>query len=210
MSVHLFVIAQGQVNGAIDMAIQERIERLSLDELIALGSEGPIEYIEGEIIPVSPTVSGPNAVIRALFRALDHYSLANKLGETFTEASYVTADTSNWVKGSLMPDVMYYQLDRFAAYKVSTPDWRDKPYILVPDLAAEVISPTDLYSKVEQKIAHYLTDGVRIAWVLNPQRKTVLIHQAGSKQQITLTAEDTLDAGQVIPGFSVSVATLFE
>src|SRR5579859_2890262 len=132
------------------MAINERVDHLTLDEWTRLSDQGPIDFINGEVIHLSPSVLGPNVIIRALFRALDAFSMLHDLGEAFTEAPYVMTRESNWVKGSLVPDVMYFQKDRLATYKVNTPDWRSKPLILVPDLAAEVISPTDLYKDVER------------------------------------------------------------
>jgi Uma2 family endonuclease len=193
------------------MAIHERIERLSLDELLQLyGSDGPVEYIDGELILVSPTVSGSNFIAHILLFALRDYVKPNKLGEAYVEAAYAMVDTPQWVKGSLIPDVMYYRQDRIDTYRAATPDWREKPYLLVPDLVVEVISPTDLASKLDQKIAQYMKDGVQMLWKINPEQRTVVVHRAGSNQQIMLTVEDTLDAGSVIPGFSIPVASLFE
>ncbi len=192
------------------MAINERVEHITLDEWIRLSADGPIEIIDGEVIHVSPSVIGPNVITRALFLVVYNFGIAHDLGEAFTEAPYVLSDKPNWVKGSLVPDVMYFQKDRLATYKANNSDWRNKPFILVPDLVAEVISPTDLYSQVERKVLQYLADGVKLIWLLNPEQQTVNVRQAGSKQQLTLTQEDTLDGGSIIPGFAVAVASLFK
>ncbi len=89
------------------------------------------------------------------------------------------------------------------------PDWKSKPVILVPDLVVEIISPTDRYSDVQDKIELYLHDGVKVIWVLDPQRSRITIYAQNSKQQITLSAEDSLDGGDIIPGFNIPVADIF-
>src|SRR5688572_5220657 len=48
---------------------------------------------------------------------------------------------------------------------------------IAPDLAVEVISPNDLATEIDEKIAEYLAAGVRLVWVVNPQMKSVRIHR---------------------------------
>lgn len=78
-----------------------------------------------------------------------------------------------------------------------------------PDLAIEIVSPSDRLVEVEQKIDEYMTAGAMAVWVINPPRKTVAVHNAGS-QSFTLQASERLDGGAVLPGFEVSVAELFD
>jgi Uma2 family endonuclease len=193
------------------MGAVERVQALPLEEFVRLyDQEGPFEYIDGERVAVSPTVSGHNVTARTLLLALHPYAVANQLGEAFVETPFVLSDTPNWVTSSRVPDIMFFTAERLSAYKASTPDWQDKPFILVPDLVAEVVSPTDRYSDVLEKVARYLNDGVRVVWVVNRQLRNVVVHKAGSKQQTTLQAGDTLDGGEIIPGFTLSLASLFE
>ncbi len=193
------------------MGAVERVQALPLEEFVRLyDQEGPFEYIDGERVAVSPNVTGPGIVTKKLYFALARHCEGKGLGEVFSELPFVLSDTPNWVTGSRVPDIMFFTAERLSAYKASTPDWQDKPFILVPDLVVEIVSPTDRYSDVLEKVARYLNDGVKVVWVVNRQLRNVVIHQAGSKQQTTLQADDMLDGGEVVPGFTLPVASLFE
>jgi len=183
---------------------------MTIDDFIRrYDSEGPFELIEGEIRPVSPTVLGHNICTRAVFRPVDDFVIEHQLGEVFTEAPFVLEYTSNWVTGSRVPDVMFVTAERMIAYKQQVPDWASKPLILVPDLVVEVVSPGDKYIEVEEKVARYLEDGVKLIWVVDPQIQTVKVYPLGSSQFTRLTAADTLDGGDVLPEFTLAVKDLF-
>ncbi len=79
---------------------------------------------------------------------------------------------------------------------------------LAPDLAVEVISPNELAEDVERKIVEYLTAGVRLVWVLYPSTRSVHVFRADGSTT-ALRESDSLDGGEVLPGFSVPVADLF-
>ena len=76
-----------------------------------------------------------------------------------------------------------------------------------PDLAIEVISPTDRYTEVNEKVADYLAAGTRMVVVVNPRNRTVNVHTPGNT--LTLTISDTLDGGDVVPGWQMPVADIF-
>ncbi len=193
------------------MPTVEQVKPMTLAEFIRLyDDEGPFEYVNGERIALSPSVTGHIVVARALLLALHNYAVSKGLGEVFMEGPFVLMDSSNWVKGSRVPDIMYFSAERLSTYKASTPDWRDKPFLIVPDLAVEILSPSDRFGDVHDKVTGYLADGVQMVWVINRQEKTVQMHRQGSAQYITLFAEGTLDGGTLIPGFTLPVAKLFE
>ena len=76
-----------------------------------------------------------------------------------------------------------------------------------PDLAVEVISPTDRLTRVRDKVSDWLSHGTLMVIVVNPRNKTVQVHTSDS---VTEFAEaDTLDGGDVLPGWSMSVADIF-
>ena len=78
-----------------------------------------------------------------------------------------------------------------------------------PDLAVEVVSPSDAFRRVFEKAFAYLEAGTQIVWVIEPGSKTVTVHR--SETDITLlTREDTLTGEDVVEGFSCQVAQLFE
>lgn len=77
-----------------------------------------------------------------------------------------------------------------------------------PDLVVEVLSPSDTFGKVEAKVKQWLENGARAVWVVSPKLRTVTIYRSLS-DIVTLTERDTLNGGDVIPGFEMKVAEIF-
>ena len=187
----------------------EQTALMTIDEFMRLyDSEGPFEIIDGEHIPKMPSSSKHSYSTRAMLRALDGYSLAHQLGEVFSEATFILVDKPNWVRGSRIPDVMFFSAAKVAAFQTETPDWGDKPFILVPDLVVEVISPTDNYSDVDAKVEHYLDDDVQLVLVVDPMNKTVTVR--GRDYYKKLKVGDILTVGDIMPGFELAVEKIFE
>ncbi len=80
---------------------------------------------------------------------------------------------------------------------------------VAPDLAVEVVSPTDIQYHVIEKAFAYLNAGTRLVWVIEPIAKTVMVYRSQTDIK-TLTYEDTLTGEDVVEGFSCQVAQLFE
>lgn len=192
----------------------EAIEKIGmpLEEFIELSNDQPFEIISGERRPRLPTVFGRSDMIRRLFRMLDSFTQTHRLGEVYIETTYILPDAndSDWVVGSRIPDLMFFSDDRVQQYKVRTPDHRQRPLALVPDLAIEVVSPSDKFSELDEKVDAYLLDGVRLIWVLDPQRRKAVVHAPDLDQPLHLKEDGVLDAGDVIPGFKVALSSLLE
>ena len=77
-----------------------------------------------------------------------------------------------------------------------------------PDLAVEVISPSDTHEDVEEKVGDWLAAGTHIVWVVNPKRRTVTIYKPGPQVKI-LSEKDQLSGEDVVPGFACAIAELF-
>ncbi len=185
---------------------------MPLEEFIELGNDQPFELINGERIPKMPTVFGHSDMIRFLFRMMDGFTQTHKLGEVYTETTFILpdADDADWVEGSRIPDVMFFAGDRVKDYKAQNPRHRTRPLALVPDLIIEVVSPTDRVTDLEKKIDAYLLDGVRLIWVLNPQTLKTTVYAPDLEQPLHLNPDGVLDADDVIPGFKISLSKLFE
>ena len=78
-----------------------------------------------------------------------------------------------------------------------------------PDLAVEVLSPTETKKRLEEKLDDYRVARVPLVWVLDPERRTVMIVAAASPSRWA-HHDDQLDGDDVLPGFSCGVAELFE
>jgi Uma2 family endonuclease len=185
---------------------------MPLEEFIQRYNQQPFELIYGERKPKMPNVSRHSETNRAIYRALDQFP---EIGEALFESPFVISYTSNWVTGSRTPDTMFYRRERITAYREADPNYGDKPYVLVPDLAVEVVSPNDNLADLSDKVNQYLLDGVQMVWVIDPQKRSVSVftltaRQPFTKQEILLTAEDVLSGGNIIPGFEMPVSRLWQ
>ena len=79
---------------------------------------------------------------------------------------------------------------------------------VVPDLAVEVISPSDLVEEQREKVLEYFRAGVRLVWVVYPRLRLVDVFEVPDRIRV-LSAADELDGGTVLPGFRLPVASLF-
>lgn len=101
------------------------------------------------------------------------------------------------------PDVSFISIDRLPSDAIPRAHCE-----IVPDLAIEVISSNDRYQEVEEKVDEYLRVGVRLVWVVHPQKKTIRIHRAnGTVQDLHLT--DELSGEDVLVGFRCPVSEIF-
>ncbi len=77
-----------------------------------------------------------------------------------------------------------------------------------PDLAVEVVSPNDLYTEVSDKVAEWLEAGSGMV-VVNPRRQQVSVHTPDADVKV-LDVDDTLDGGEVVPGWQLPIRELFD
>lgn len=189
--------------------LEQRAGLMTIEEFVRLyDEEGPFELIDGERIILSPPKAGHVVVTRNIFLAVHGFATEHDLGETFSEGPFVEIDIPAWVTGSRVPDVMFYAKERFERYKAENPDWADKPFVLVPDLVVEVISSNDRYTDVSHKVDKYLEDGVKLVWIADQKYRTMTVRTGN--EYVTLTEADTLTGGDVLPGFSLKVASIFD
>lgn len=76
-----------------------------------------------------------------------------------------------------------------------------------PELAVEIVSPSELADDVDEKVALYLAAGTKTVWVIMPKRKHVLVYDASGVRNAALG--DFVDAPAVMPGVQIPVARLF-
>lgn len=103
------------------------------------------------------------------------------------------------------PDVAFLAWDRVPADAdpaTPMPGW-------VPNLAVEVLSPSNSQGEMQRKLEDYFAAGVELVWYLDPDRRVVDVFTAVDRRQ-TLDEDDTLTGGTVLPGFEVSVRNLFQ
>ncbi|RKU26153.1 hypothetical protein C6499_14065 [Candidatus Poribacteria bacterium] len=169
---------------------------MTLEEFLESDLEG-YEYVKGELIPIPPTSVEHGYISANLCSLLHLYVRENQLGRV------LISDTGFRVgERVLIPDIAFVSTDRLPADQ-------NKASPVPPDLAIEVVSPTDMLNRVEEKAFAYLEAGTQLVWVLKPRSKTVTVYR--SETDITLlTRNDTLTGEEVVKGFSCQVAELFE
>ncbi|MBI1903911.1 MAG: Uma2 family endonuclease [Planctomycetia bacterium] len=116
-------------------------------------------------------------------------------------SGYILARNPDTVRG---PDVSYVRPERIPPTGVPEAFWE-----LAPDLAVEVVSPSDAAELIREKVREYLSAGTRLVWVIYPRSREVVAHTPDGLSQ-TFGAADTLASPDVLPGFSCKVAELFE
>jgi Uma2 family endonuclease len=164
-------------------------------------TNGRHELIKGELIAMTPAGFGHGAVVLKIAGPLWQHVESSKLGLVLAaETGFKLESDPDTVRA---PDVAFVRRERLPVGSLPAAFW-----IGAPDLAVEVLSPDDRVFEVEQKIADWLSAGASVVWVVNPKSRTVVVHQADAKAR-TLTVHDTLDGGDVVPGFRLAVADIF-
>jgi Uma2 family endonuclease len=142
-----------------------------------------------------------------LFRILDELCRKEDLGELLQEMPYILIYDSTWIKGSRIPDLMFFAKARWQKYIQETPDWSSKPAVLVPDLVVEVVSANDRYSEINEKVRVFEEDGVRLIWIIDPAKKTVDVYEDGNRT--ALSEKDSLTGGTILPELSINLKEFF-
>lgn len=125
---------------------------------------------------------------------------SNPIGEVYTETSFELEKKLNRV-----PDVAFVSFERFPESGESDGSrWQ-----IVPDLAIEIVSPTDDYRDVFKKLDEYLAASVKQVWLVSPQQKTVSVYR--SRKDVTIfVEEDELVCEEVLPGFRLKLSEIFQ
>ncbi|MDE0483695.1 MAG: Uma2 family endonuclease [Candidatus Poribacteria bacterium] len=168
---------------------------MTLAEFLENDIEG-YEYVKGELVLKSPATRAHSKISVKVIRHLDQHVRENQLGEVHVEVTFRVGERG------LKPDVAFVSSTRLDGDE-------NKGFPIPPDLAIEVILPTDVQSRVVDKAFAYLNAGTRLVWILDPHSQTVTVYRS-ERVIALLTYEDTLTGEDVVPGFSCPVSQLFE
>ena len=80
----------------------------------------------------------------------------------------------------------------------------------VPDIAVEVLSPSDRWRDVQDKIDAYMDAGTPLLWIVDPRRQTATVYRPGQPPLTLRDLDDVLDGADVLPGFGVTLREVFE
>ncbi len=134
-----------------------------------------------------------------LIGRLENYLDKNPIGGV-----YLSNTTFQIGSNERMPDVSFVSVTRFPEEGEPSGKWE-----IAPDLAVEVISPTDVWDKVNRKIGEYFAAGVRQVWLVSQPLKQVLVYDSLT-QIIVVTVTDDLTSETLLPDFKCRVSDLFE
>lgn len=171
---------------------------LTGQDLLRMASRGKrFELVRGELVEMTPPgwEHGKSAV--RLARLLAEFVEEHQLGSVGVESGFYLARNPDTVRG---PDAFFVSKERL------DPDAEVIGFCeVVPDLVVEIVSPGDTFAEIMGKVDEYLAAGVRRVWVVNLQRRTVIVYPGA----VTLRETDTLSGEDVIPGFAAPVSRLF-
>jgi Uma2 family endonuclease len=103
-----------------------------------------------------------------------------------------------------LPDVSFV-----AAARIPPEGEPETMWPFAPDLAVEILSPNDLYEKVNSKMREYFDAGVREVWLISPEHKMITIYHSPTQTTI-LTENDELTSEELLPGFRCRISEIFK
>ncbi|MGH9872095.1 MAG: Uma2 family endonuclease [Pyrinomonadaceae bacterium] len=178
------------------------VQLMTADELLAL-PRGELRYelVNGDLKKMSPAGHNHGRIIVRLTVPLAQYVQEKRLGEVYAaETGFKLTSDPDTV---LAPDIAFVRKQRVNEVGNAPGYWPGPP-----DLAVEVNSPSDTVREVESKVAKWLEFGARIVWVVSPKLRNVTVYRSLTDIAI-LTENDTLDGGEVVPGFQLAIAEIF-
>ena len=147
-------------------------------------------------------------IIDNLSRRLSPYVHDRQLGRlTYSQEGYDISRQSAEGETVWAPDLAFVSTEHLPIVREAR---RQGKYArLAPDLAVEVVSPSEGRTYVTEKVQRWLSAGTRLLWVIWPESQTVEVWQADDPMSV-LKMPGRLDGLEVIPGFTMPVAELFE
>jgi len=158
------------------------------------------ELVRGEVVETMPPGGEHGEIAGALVELLRRWAREGAGGYAAVESGYILGHNPDTVRG---PDVSYVRADRIPSGGRPKAFWP-----IAPDLAVEIVSPSETAAEVRAKVRDFLTAGTPLVWTIYPDQREVIAHTPDGMAR-TYSEEDTLEHPDVLPGFSCKVAELF-
>jgi len=173
------------------------------EEFMALPKDGHrYEIVNGELIDMgnSGALHGniPIILSSALFAVVN----AQKLGALFDSSTAFKMKNGN----RRSPDISFFAKERLQGMSELPSGFLEG----APDLVVEVLSPGNTVEEMHDKLVEYFENGTRLAWIIHPSEHYVLVYRSAQEPDRLLKSIDALDGEEVIPGFTLPVADLFQ
>ena len=180
--------------------VQTPTRLITGEQLLAMGDIGPCELIDGVIVSMSPTGER-------------HGFLASRLSSLLYQFSQETQ--AGWVMGGEVGIYIRREPDRIRAADIAFWSKRRRPdgpstgfSEVAPDLVVEILSPTDRWPEINEKISDYFSVGVGELWIVEPSDETVFVYHS-PEQRTALRRGDTLSGSGPLNGFELPTDELF-
>ncbi|HET6247735.1 MAG TPA: Uma2 family endonuclease [Tepidisphaeraceae bacterium] len=174
---------------------------LTAENFASLGDIGPAELVRGRIVQLTKPKPRHGRVAMRIGTAIFVFVRDNKLGEVYAaETGFIAGRNPDSVRA---PDVAFVRTEIAATHNED--EWL--PH--APDLAVEVVSPSDRPEQVADKVQMWLSGGGRSVWVFDPKARTATVY---SQDEVVrrFSASEELTDQSVLPGFKFLVGDAFE
>jgi Uma2 family endonuclease len=172
------------------------------EDLARISGLDSCELIDGRIVPMTPTSPEHGRVEGNIFRILDAFVRPRGLGKLFVgEVGIYTQRNPDRVRAA---DALFVTNETYAC-RSDQAAYLD----VAPELVVEILSPNDTVMDLTEKLREYFAIGVKLVWVPDPRARRVMVFRSLTDVR-ELTETDQLSGDDVLPGFAVSVAALFE
>jgi len=177
-------------------------QTMTAQELLRLPGTGlRRELVRGEVVETMPPGGQHGAIAVILAMLLRLWTKQTTGGYVGVEAGYILAHDPDTVRG---PDVSYVRAERIPLTGIPEGFWD-----LAPDLAIEVVSPSETADGVREKVRDFLHAGTPLILTIYPRTREVIVHTPDGIAR-TYGIGDVLEFADLLPGFACSVAELFE
>jgi Uma2 family endonuclease len=150
------------------------------------------ELVCGQLMVREPPAPTHGCVLTNIVSLMANYVRQHRLGTVYTGDTSVFIDSKN-VRGA---DVAFVRKDRLPL--------TDERWLPGPDLAVEVLSPSNRRGEMAKKLDHYLSVGTRLVWYIDPSGRRIDVYRADGSKTVLLPS-DTLSGEDVLEGFSCGV-----
>ncbi len=173
------------------------------EEFMALPQDGHrYEIVNGELVDMGNSGALHGYVCSLLLAALASYVLPKKLGVILDSSTAFKMENGN----RRSPDISFFAKERLQGMTELPIGFLDG----APDLAVEVLSPSNTVEEIHDKLVEYFENGTRLVWIIHPSEHYVLVYRSAQEPDRLLKSVDSLEGEEVIPGFALSVADLFQ
>jgi Uma2 family endonuclease len=163
--------------------------------------DGRYELVKGRVIELAPTGGVHGGVATRINIPLGSFVLQNDLEEVLLETGYRIEHQPDTVRG---PDISLVRKERLPEGGLPRAFFE-----IAPDLAVEVISPSNTPARMEAKVHEYLRNGTQRVWVAYPDSRRVAVHRPGGSAQ-WYAGDADLEDPELLPGFSLPLPVIFD